>query len=54
MDNNEFIFTKIENPRVGGSNPPPGTITFNDLAEYPLSHFLFHGPYMVYRKNILI
>jgi hypothetical protein len=24
---------KIENPRVGGSNPPPGTIYLNGIVE---------------------
>ncbi len=29
---------EIENPRVGGSIPPPGTIRFNDLARFPMEH----------------
>jgi hypothetical protein len=29
----QLVEQRTENPRVGGSNPPPGTITFKDLAE---------------------
>ena len=39
----------IENPRVGGSIPPPGTIRFNDLAR-PCAGFVVseaaHGALM--------
>jgi hypothetical protein len=29
----QLVEQRIENPRVGGSNPPPGTIIFNGLAK---------------------
>ena len=29
----QLVEQRTENPRVGGSNPPLGTIIFNDLAE---------------------
>ena len=29
----QLVEQRIENPRVGGSNPPPGTIYFNGLAK---------------------
>ena len=31
LEYQRLIATKTENPRVGGSNPPLGTILFNDL-----------------------
>ena len=27
------VLFRIENPRVGGSNPPPGTIFFNKIND---------------------
>ena len=29
----QLVEQRTENPRVGGSNPPLGTIMFNDLAD---------------------
>jgi hypothetical protein len=29
----QLVEQRIENPRVGGSNPPPGTIKINNLAD---------------------
>jgi hypothetical protein len=35
-----FGLSGIENPRVGGSIPPPGTIRFNDLARLIAGFFV--------------
>jgi len=36
----EVAGLRIENPRVGGSNPPPGTNLFNELRVGSASHCL--------------
>jgi transposase-like protein len=41
----QSVEQRIENPRVGGSIPPPGTIRFNELARLIAGFFVSKAPH---------